>query len=423
MITDEPTDLFGDSDAGFESGAAPVAVEHSLFEKRTKFFAWHKPRKQFLRDGQWGTSVGHLVDALILQRPAQPLYYLSLPGPDLLDVRSIQPVCAAKNIQLSFIGLNGGADDANDGGSLNAALLNEVRSMPFIDAASDVVQDHFEHLAKKKSIAYERIIASRRTFDVINIDLCSSIAKGEAGVKGPSIVNALYQLLHHQASSRKEDWLIFLTTRSDQDSVSPQIMAALVKWINQLIGGDATVLQSLISDNIISNNEISNGNIDTSKLGPAAHSKTFALGIGNWIIKTLLVGQPAWRVDMLPQFGYHVSLKDSSCDMLSMGFYCKRIPLPPQPDAFGIAAVQDSIPMPNLPDIELRSRRLVQRRVVATEDVDISLHEDPALYQVSLDNMARLLVSARYDEEAYRQFAEVERIKLSQFLVNRKLVS
>jgi hypothetical protein len=419
-MANTPVDLFGEADPSFEKGTAPERVGHATVEIRAKFLPWHKPRKQYVRNEQWGKSIDSLVDKLALNKD-KPLYYLSLPGPDLLDVRSLQPIFLRKEVPLSFIGLNGGADNDAASATLNAVLLSEVMSLPSIDPSSSVVPDLFEHLAKPKSIAYNRIIAERRSFDVINIDLCSSLAEGPSGVKGANNINALYRLIQHQASFRKHDWLLFLTTRSNEDMIDRGTMVSLLEALNKLIDNDPSMLPDLIGAGLIQHGEVTSGRIDLSKLSPESYSNSFAVGISHWILMAVFANDPGWKIDMLPQFGYHVALKDNACDMLSLGFYCKRLPIPLPEDPSGLA-VSDQAPGPDIVATQDKCYKNVRRRVSESNDVDIKLHKDAALYSQCLDESALLLKNARYDETEYRKFAEVERLKLANFLEINNLI-
>jgi hypothetical protein len=420
-MANEPLDLFGEADPSFEKDTAPEYVEHVSLERRKKFFPWHKPRKQYLRTHQWGASIDKLVDTLLLKAHDQPLYYLSLPGPDLLDVRALQPIFERKEVQLSFVGLNGGDDDEKDAAHLNSALLSEVRSLPGIDASSSVVPDLFEHLAKKKSIAYNRIIEARKSFDVINIDLCSSLAEGASGVKGANIINALYHLMRHQAGSRTHDWLLFITTRSNRDMVDAGTMDNLLVWLNQLIAKDPTMLEKLLSDGLINSKELTEGKIDRLKLGESSYTVSFSLGIAHWILNSLFSNNPSWRVDMLPQYGYHVALKDPSCDMLSLGFYCKKLAVPLPEDPFGLAIVEQGAGADPAATRE-KCHKTIMRRVYESEDVDVKLHKDEVLYQQCVEESADLLAKARYDAEEYKKFAEQDAERLARFLTEKGLI-
>lgn len=420
-MTNKEKPTFDDADPGFEEGVGPKVVEHIHLESRTKFFPWHKPRKQYLRTEQWANSVEKLVDYLNLKERGQPLNYLSLPGPDLLDIRTLHPIFIKKQVNLSFTGLNSGDDDDSDSSHLNAALLNQVRSLPYIDQDSSVVPDHFEHLAQKKSIAYQRIIEARKSFDVINIDLCRSLAEGVSGVKGPNIVNALFNLVRHQAKSRDKDWILFITTRSNKDMVDEGTLQKFVEWLNSVNKNDGKLIKNLIEKDLISNQDLTDEEIDFTKLFASSHSNTFILGLSHWILRNLFNGPDRWKVDMLPQFGYHVSLKGKECDMISLGFMCKKIKMPDMEDDLKIAHVEQ-IPEPDLDKILTSCGEKFIRRIHESRDVDILLYKDEELYKESLEKSTELMISAQYDEAAYRKFSEEERVKISLYLEGNNLV-
>lgn len=421
MMADNNENLFDDDSSHFEQGVAPKDTNHLQFERRTKFFPWHKPRKHFLRINQWATSVGNLVDNLQLKKKNRSLQYLSLPGPDLLDVRALEPVCQTKEIKLSFLGLNdGGSDDGQN--HLSSALLNQVLALPSIDALSSVVPDKFEHLSKKDTVAYERVIASHRSFDVINVDLCGTMAEAPPGQRGPNLINAIFNLINHQATSRADDWLLFITTRSNKDMVDQETMKRIIEWLNCLIAEDGALAQNYINNGFITAEEFTDGKIDLLKLSHSAHSMIFTIGMGHWIFESLFSNTPAWRVDMLPQYGYHVKLEDAKCDMISMGFYCKKMPTAAPQDLMGIAYIPDPQHIPDEKLTKKNAHNRINRRVQELCDVDIKLHNNPELYQSSLAESAKLLKDAHYDEETYFVFAEEQRKLIENFLKAQKLV-
>ena len=413
--------LFGDDSTHFEQGAAPEDVSHVQFERRTKFFPWHKPRKHFLRVNQWAQSIGNLIDNLKIKQKNRSLQYLSLPGPDLLDVRALEPMCQSKDVKLSFLGLNDGGSDS-DQKHLSSALLNQVLALPSIDALSSVVPDKFEHLSKKDTIAYERVIASHRSFDVINVDLCGTLAESPPGQPGPTLTNAIFNLINHQAKSRSEDWLLFITTRSNKDMVDQETMKRITAWLNCLIDADKDLAQIYIDSGFVAADELTDGKIDVLKISPNTHSVIFTIGMGHWIFESLFSNNPSWRVDMLPQYGYHVQLKDQKCDMISMGFYCKRIVTAAPQDLMGIAHVPAPQNLPDSSETKRNAHVKIHRRVKELIDVDVKLHNDPALYDMSLAESAKLLKDALYDEALYFDFAEKERKLIEDFLKEQKLV-
>jgi hypothetical protein len=198
-------------------------------------------------------------------------------------------------------------------------------------------------------------------------------------------------------------------------------MDSLLGWLNQLIEKDPPMLNSLLDAGLLKNANLTDGKIDLLKLDAASHSNTFALGVGHWILHSLFENDPKWRVDMLPQYGYHVALKDQSCDMLSLGFYCKKLAIPIPRDPLGLAVLEQA-PGPDIDAARDKCYDNILRRVKESGDVDVKLYNNETLYTQCLDESSKLLASARYDESEYRKFAEADRLKLSDFLKESGLV-
>jgi len=415
----EPENIFGDADPSFEHGSAPSATEHTALEVRNDFLPWHKPRKQWIRARQWALPIATLVDKLKLRELHEPLRYLSLPGPDLLDVRSIRPVCADREIQLQFVGLNGGDDDADVARTL--ALENQVRAMPGIHPGSEVVKDRFEQLGVAKSLAHTRIITAQRSFDVVNIDLCGSFAEQVPDADYASIPSALLSLIQHQARHRSRDWLLFITTRSDQQAVKPETMSRFIKAINDEISESPQTKTRLLELGLFSDSDFSDMELDQSKLSAQSHSNAFSVGFSYWLLRNLVQESPAWRADMLDQIEYHVSQSDPWCDMLSLGFWCRQLAQPVQPDSFGIAKLQSGGISP-IPEVIKTCLEKIKEKVSKRSDLDINLHLEKQDYQFALDESAKLLAGAMYDEAAYLVWAETERRNLEIFLRKTGLV-
>jgi hypothetical protein len=404
---------FGEADPAFEKGAAPSVIEHTKLETRTDFLPWHKPRKQWIRTEQWAATIGSLADKLELKKLQEPLRYLSLPGPDLLDIRTIRPLCAEREIELQFVGLNGGDDDKNV--ALSRALESQVRDLPGIHPASEVVKDKFEHLGVEKSVAHAKVITSQRSFDVINVDLCGSFAESLPDSNHATIPNALYSLIQHQAKSRSRDWLLFITTRSDARAVKREVMEKFVDWLNGELVGKPEMKKNFIELGLLIEEDFHENIIDLNKLSPQSHSNAFNVAFGHWVLQGLAERTPAWRADMLPQVEYHVVMKDSPCDMVSLGFWCRQLKEGIPSDKFGIAKKQVQ-PAANIDAVIESCANKINRRVSEKIDLDLSLQLNPQYYEAALESSAKLLVDAMYDEKAYRSWAEKERRKMENFL-------
>jgi hypothetical protein len=412
--------LFDDVDSSFEEGSAPTTTSHTLLETRSNFLPWHKPRKQWMRVRQWAHPIAKLVDSLKLKDLHEPLRYLSLPGPDLLDVRTIRPLCAERNIQLQFVGLNGGDDDSDV--ARTRALESQVRALPGIHPGSEVVKDRFEQIGVKNSVAYARVITAQQSFDVINVDLCGSFAESIPAASSDTVPSALFALLQHQARTRSRDWLLFITTRSDSQAVKSETMAQFVNYLNSVILKDSSVKSKLLELNLMLASEFEGDQIMQDRLSPQSHSNAFAIGFGHWMLSGLANENPPWRADMLEHVEYHVSFSDSACDMVSLGFWCKKLNVQNTPDVFGIAKPISGGQSP-VDEVKRICEEKIHRRVSDRLDIDKSLHLNPADYNFALEESAKLLVSAMYDETAYRAWAEEQRIKMEQFLVSSGLVS
>src|SRR5215467_2181593 len=70
------------------------------------FKAWHRPRKQYVRQFQWAKQIKNLIGMLHFSEDPKVFRYLSLPGNDLLDVRSIREECFSNGVVLKYVGLN-----------------------------------------------------------------------------------------------------------------------------------------------------------------------------------------------------------------------------------------------------------------------------------------------------------------------------
>lgn len=402
---------FETADDDFTKDISPKDVAHSEVVQKTEFYPWHKPRKHWLRLHQWNASIARLIATLKLGENTRSLNYLSLPGPDLLDVRAIQPVCAGVKVKLRFLGLNHIGTNQKAMQREQALSISEVRAMPLIDPASDVYLDKFEHIANTSSIAYGRVIKDKASFDVVNIDLCSSFAATKPGEAIPDQYNALFKLLRHQADTRTDDWLFFLTTRNNADMVHADTFARFIDSIDEMLKEDQSFQQTLVQKNVFPATAFSEGLIDRAALNPASFANSFLIGIGKWIVSALLDHNPKWKVQTLPIFAYHVASKTPECDMVSLGFYCAKV-LEEAIDKQGLAGATVNANVQSTETIDSQCIRRLVDKISEQTDVDVKLHIEEDVYIQSLDSSAALMKTARYSEPHYRTWAEDEKTKL-----------
>ncbi len=405
--------VFGESDPEMEQGVAPQATPFSI-QTRTGFLPWHKPRKQWIRREQWASSIEQLADTLALADQQEPLRYLSMPGPDLLDIRSIHPICLQKNIKLQFVGLNAGNDDNNK--AVTQALLSQVRALPAVHEASEIVEDRLEHLWRRDTVSYKRIIDLERSFDVINMDLCGSFTEGMPS-NGDTVPKALGALLEHQANKRTKDWLFFITSKVDSPSVDQATMQKLMEHLNSRFEEEPEFLAAVLENGLLQPHEVRENTVALDQLSAQSYACMFTVGMGLWMVELVTGTEPGWKATMLPHYEYRVAPREV-CDMVSLGFYCARLRPHPAPNILNDRPVAD-LPATDKPALIRRSINKIRERVRDRHDVDLKLHLDPALYAASLDEAAALMVECLYDEARYREWAEAKRIEIEPYLQNK----
>ncbi|MBY6385364.1 hypothetical protein F6X56_13865 [Rhodococcus erythropolis] len=204
---------------------------------RQNFEAWHRPRKQYVREKQWGNCI---IDCLSEWDGKNPIRYFGLPGVDLTDIRYlVQSVCKVHNRKLYFLGMEAAAHPGSD---LRARLeigLHEVKGEKSVDSSSDVVIDSLESLGNDNSKAWSTVRAGE-PFDILNIDLCDGVLKRSSD-SSPTIYNALHQLMGFQ-SKRTKPWLLFLTTVLDEESVDKEVLEKLLERLEEASSSCANIV-------------------------------------------------------------------------------------------------------------------------------------------------------------------------------------
>lgn len=391
-------------------------VKHTPVVLKNLFFPWHKPRKQYIRLEQWNSAAASLIQALNLSDGRRSLEYLSLPGPDLLDVRALYSVCEAAGVKLKFTGLNHIPPEKKALLSDQLISLDELRNRDFIDNASDVYPDKLENLSKKDSIAYQRVIKLAGTYDVINIDLCDSFLGAPPQDKQENYYNSLFELLRYQADNRNEDWLFFITSRTNSDMVDPKTFLRFIEVLESVFEVDDDLYNHIVDSGIFSAVFFNGKKLSRPPLDSKTFGNVVATGIGKWVFSSLVENLPAHRSKMLKLFSYNVSVEEGHCDMISLGFWCKKNPSPAR-DPLGLA--KGVIPAGDSIDV-LKSKGLKQIVDSVTSAIDIDkLLCQKGLFEQYLHLSAELMRSARYDPQAYMKWATAEHEQVAQAISQR----
>ena len=370
--------------------------EHPKPQAKNKFFGWHKPRKHWVRRNQWQAEAFKLIGQLSLAQRQRPLAYVSLPGPDLLDVRAMHQVCVDAGIKLHFLGFM--RRNKNDETELNLSL-DEVMGLSHIAQESSVVVDAIQSLADPASVGFSRIQAVG-SFDVVNIDLCDSI-----GANPPDNDKAYYDTLQQLIDSQRrrrppdEPWILFLTTRANQETVNQEAKERFLDCLLANVRGHQDVKDAI--HEALGLSEQSLNDFRNQVPGGEGFEKAFAVAVSKWLLQLMGTGAPAGTIELLPSSCVYGVLQPGGMDMLSLGFLFRTNIAPPL-DAAGLATTARNA---NLVPSEPEAACSVIRRIPDMKNVDEVLRAEPGIYDAVATEAAEFMRYARFDPAKYMEQA------------------
>lgn len=379
------------SNEGLAGDLVATTVYDLSAPREREFLPWHRPRKQFVRQHQWCDQIQRLLGDL----PSAPpfLRYLGLPGGDLLDLRHIySEVCEPAGIGLRFLGFNSAAQGNSAAASDLNISLDEVRRLPRVDPASQILPDDFARLADSASVAWKHALGLG-PFDVVNLDLCDGLASCAPSDIDDTHYDALSNLLALQAR-RAHPWLLLITTRVGTDHVHDEVMGRLTQKVVDNIANCAEFRGAAAAFLGVADAQ----GVRAGILSEAVLLPIFLCGLTKWLIKKGLDCQPPNITSVKSVIGYRVMPGIASEDLVSIALRIKPTFIS-GPDAMGLA--RRSV---NLPD-ECASAVRALDRIVKRRDADAILAADSTLMGAMLEASAGLLEGARYDPVAYRLWA------------------
>lgn len=369
-----------------------ISYEAAKPQKKS-FLPWHKPRKQYVREHQWGTEIYSLLDGM--QPEGDVLRYLGLPGDDLLDLRYFHSkVCVPKQLGLRFLGFNISAHPESAAHAELNISLDEVKKLSGIDPLSDVIWDDFRLLSDDSSKAWHSAM-NLGPYDVVNVDLCGGFAKQEPGAVDENYYSALSRLMSLQAR-KKGSWLLFLTTRTRKDiDVHADLMQRLLaKYKQNLI--DCPGFQAASADILSIQDEASLNEVAAT---PEGHVAILLVGLCKWLLGITLSQQPPSNIEVKSVIGYRVYPQSPHDDLVSIALKFEPT-FTPAVDPMGIA---------NHPEVafgECEQASEALRQVAQRSCADKILSENAELHEQLVGAMAELLQLARYDVDAYHKWLQ-----------------
>jgi hypothetical protein len=387
----------------FVKGIAPTTAPKNLLPSehgfKHDFKPWHKPRKHWIRINQWCAETTELIKQF-KNRDNKVLTYLSLPGPDMLDIRALHDECIKLEYKIKYLGFNDPSVEIdNEQTELNISR-NELANLPGIHPDSQIVPDRFEAIAstEKVAVAFQHL-ESFGSFDVVNLDLCNSVAAHVPLERQETYFSAIAALIEHQSKNRTEPWLLFVTTRVDADRVNPKALRGLLNCVKANVQQHQQfrdALKAVLSLDATTINNAANGDI---KLKPRELYHAFTVAFGKWLLRFLASSPPIWTLDMLSSWAYHVHHQNGAPDMLSLAYKCMPV-VKPKTDHFKLG----HNPHGNSTQASVSEHEAALKLIPMVKgvcNIDTRLANDAAELKATIADAARLMELARYDRSAY----------------------
>lgn len=389
-VAPEDEDVLAIEDEVYQRAAIKPRLEE-LPEKQFK--PWHKPRKHYLRVYQWCQEITALIKELDLGT-GEALRYLGMPGEDLLDVRTLQGVCERGKVKLRYLGFDSTAD--NEGQYELNLSKHEVASLGFMDPFSKILKDRVERIAVDKSIT-QMHFEQLAPYDVINLDLCDSVAAGT----GPgSYYDALTQICNLQLKAgRSKPWLLFMATRATRSQIDNVSKVKLLQCIQTNMASSSTFAQRVKERLSLDAQDVANEIADATLLEHVRLVRAFGLGLAKWLLKVCMSTDPKVAVRLLGSYSYRIEHNEP--DMLSLAFRFEPIIHPRVDDSgLGRAAVAVTVSAPTEESLGIA----LAEGVGDVRDVDQLLANDAKLMAKVTGQAATVLEAARYSRDRYLEW-------------------
>lgn len=389
LVSQEDDDLrsvFGDSLA-----AEPV----DGVDDRPKFAPWHHPVKQVVRHKQWVSQ----LEVYLRDHVSQPrtLRYFTLPGPDLLDVRTLAKVCGPGGHKIEYFGFD--SSGAQGDGSQNARRFKVEAALRQADVITDniiVHSDRLEDIAVRGSHTAEKL-KLQAAFDIVNIDGCDHLAYTPRGRRATTY-DALKVLISHQ-SKRDEPWLLWITTR-----VTPEELGDPLGDFQAAIRSNAAQSEEFIGAMVdvlgLSRNTYVAEMTNIWSVSDERFLKLFTIGLSKYLLQ-LLHSQPNHPANVELKSAYSYRVFSDAPDMMALAF--KITPGQRQLIEPGRALQQGPVEVQHALRVVEQTRRLW--------NIDQAIQDDGELLKLAVDGTIDLLSSAEYDMDAWRQWVRGHQVR------------
>lgn len=276
-------DVFDDPEEDFEDFAAPTRVDTLAVPAARKFEPWHRPRKQFVRKEQWSRFNKTLITDIRGTNSFEnggPLKYLTLPGPDLLDIKMLSDLCSDQGLSMQYIGFCHASGTDEDRLRRNTDQFRLERSDQVADN-SYISTEKLEEIVRPNSKA-KTLLKQNGPYDIINIDACSPLARQDQNQTG-RLIDAIRTIVSYQLDSTRKPWLLYLTTPVERQGFAKQALEALHSEITANVQNDPS-FKSEIEKQYEAGEGIADYLNRTSKNDGRDFVCSTTLGISKWFL-------------------------------------------------------------------------------------------------------------------------------------------
>ncbi|MEU3305284.1 ATP-binding protein [Streptomyces sp. NPDC006678] len=275
---------------------------------------------------------------------------------------------------------------------------NQERSLPWDErdnaqaTFAKMVKSVWESVGQSRSPEWHRVKRDA-PFHAINIDLCGGFAGVEKSNGVPNYFAALQAILQHQMHS-DEDFLLFITTRMDDDSVDDTAKEALIQLAQQIHDDCAAYASDFATAWSLQDSASPIRVADFVDTGEA-----FMLGLTQWIISRGV--ELGLKASVRSFMTYRVAPGVGDDDIVSLAIRFKPDPVV-RPDPHGLVKVVNPPPTPA--EKICAQSRTVPGRVNRRAKVDELLRAHAEEFERCIQASSELLGAAGYDANLYRDW-------------------
>lgn len=233
-----------------------------------------------------------------------PVRYLTLPGPDLLDVKLMADVCADQEVRLHYTGFCYVRET-------EAVRLRRHTQQFALDRGTQVLPGSGVHISRLEEItransAAKTLMERGGPYSIVNIDACEPIANEDGNQTG-RLVDAIRTIVDYQLNASRQPWLLYLTTPVQTDSVSEGAQRALHDQVRNNVAADTEFAEEL-AGRYADGEDVDQYLVRVSQENGHEFVRTITLAVSKWLVH--LAEQANFNVKKLPAVCYSMFRKE-----------------------------------------------------------------------------------------------------------------